>query len=170
MEYQIQGLFDLQDFRAANRLHLKKTLLGIWLSWPGLTLLSLLVCMNLISVFLGLLAWIDALPVLVFLVIWLWMIYGWLPRRRDRIFRKHREFQELFTMKMTVDSLGIYNARGSAEIVWKQFLKWREDQHLFLLYRSEMRFYMIPKRFLEQEPESCEFLRKQLLACGVPLG
>jgi hypothetical protein len=40
---------------------------------------------------------------------------------------------------------------GSADIDWKNFLKWQESKTQFLLYTSPVAFNMIPKRVLTHE-------------------
>jgi len=56
-----------------------------------------------------------------------------------------------------VEQPGIYN-----RILWGDYSKWREDRHLFMFFRSDYSYQVLPKRALTQE--QIEDIRRVLSA------
>jgi YcxB-like protein len=93
----------------------------------------------------------NLFPLLVLLAFWIVLLWvgPWLGARTQ--FRKQPSVQGSKTL--SVDGSGVHWKwdGGSADIDWKNFLKWQESKTQFLLYTSPVAFNMIPKRVLTQE-------------------
>jgi hypothetical protein len=70
-------------------------------------------------------------------------------------------------MEISDQGFSISNSYGQSLIPWKDFVKWKEGQELFLLYRSDVMFTMIPKRLISTEND-LQTLREQLARNNVP--
>ena len=69
-----------------------------------------------------------------------------LPRRTRRIVQQQKNLHRPFDLWWDADTIFTKSANGDARIPWSDYLKWRENGRLFLLYRSDVLFQMFPKR------------------------
>jgi len=77
--------------------------------------------------------------------------YLLLPRRVKRVYRQQRNLQRPYEVSWDDDHYSTRSEQGNARIPWNEFLKWRENKRLFLLYRSDVLFHMVPKAALSNE-------------------
>jgi hypothetical protein len=93
--------------------------------------------------------------------------YGYMPWKTKRVFRQQKSLQHEFVLSWTADGVHTKNAKGEYSSAWSDFVGWRENDRLFLLYISDIMFYMIPKRAFSSELLLGEFrahLTKSILA------
>ena len=145
-----------EDFVEGLKAYRQRSTYHKWM-WRLLPVIPIsLVCLSIFLYFAdsGTQALSNLFPLLVLTVIWsffLW-ISPWLGARTQ--FRKQPSAQMLKTL--LVDDSGVHWRwdGGSADIDWKNYLKWQESKTQFLLYTSPVLFNMIPKRILTQDQVS----------------
>ncbi|MGD0866682.1 MAG: YcxB family protein [Rhizomicrobium sp.] len=101
------------------------------------------------------------------LVVYLLSRFVLLRRRTRRIFRQQKGLQRPFEMDWSGDSLKLTTETGNNSLPWSHLLKWREGKRLFLLYLSDVMFYIVPKRAFPDEAAIDEFrevLRSKITA------
>jgi hypothetical protein len=92
--------------------------------------------------------------------------YVALPRRTRRLFRQQKALQRPYEMVWDADEIRRTSETGNTRIPWSDILKWREGNRMFLLYLSDVTFYIIPKRAFANETAIDEFrklLRDKIL-------
>ncbi len=89
-----------------------------------------------------------------------------IPRGMRQLFEKKKELSDPFEYEITPAGLVTSNQYGRTDHPWAQFKKWRENQHVFLLYASDAEFIIIPKRLCTAE--QAEALRADLQENGIP--
>lgn len=93
--------------------------------------------------------------------------YLLLPWRARRIFAQQKELHEPFAMEITSEGVRTENAFVTSRRPWDFYVRWRENERLLMLYHSDARFSMIPKRLLA-EPGAQEAIREWLASHRVP--
>jgi len=83
--------------------------------------------------------------------------YVYVPWKARRVFRQQKSFQREFTLSWDADGVHSKDANGEYSSGWSDFIRWRENERLFLLYLSDIQFYMIPKRAFSGEMEFKDF-------------
>jgi len=93
---------------------------------------------------------------------WLWptLVIGFLilfvplerfvlyPRRVRRIYGEQKGLRAEHDIEVTSSDLHTANEYGTARQPWSDFLRWKENQALILLYQSRVMFQIFPKRAL----------------------
>ena len=97
---------------------------------------------------------------------WLLFRYVLLPYQTRKIFAQQKELQPPFEMEFTDDNLVLSYEFGNAIRPWKNFIKWKENEKLLLLYLSDIMFVMIPKRFLT-DPQQLEMIKSYIVKNGI---
>ena len=69
-----------------------------------------------------------------------------IPRRARRLFAQQKNLQRPLTFSWDDEGLSWTSANGSGKTPWVDYLKWGQDERLFLLYHSDAMFQMLPKR------------------------
>ncbi len=101
-----------------------------------------------------------------FLVFWLLFRYVLLPNRIKKLFAQQKELHVPFEMEIAESNIVVSNAYGNAVRPWKDFLKWKENEELIMLYHSDILFTIIPKRFLA-DPQQLEFIKSLVVKNGI---
>ncbi len=102
----------------------------------------------------------------IFLPIWVWFMieiskFVLIPRKARTRFRQSKGLQRLCTISPEKDTLNIQAQTGYSNIPWSDFLKWRENEYVFLIYSPNGTYRVIPKRvFLD--PNAGETFRQTL--------
>ena len=91
--------------------------------------------------------------------------YGYIPWKAKRVFRQQKSLQRQFNLSWNADGVHVKDANGEYSSAWTDFVRWKEDDRLFLLYISDVMFYMIPKHAFPSESLLDEF--RTHLARGV---
>lgn len=90
------------------------------------------------------LGWI-LLPI--FLVgVWLVWRYIVFPIRVRKIYEQDSDLNLPCSLETTADGIRTTNETGSHLRRWSDIVKWREDKQLLLLFLSDVKFLMLPKR------------------------
>ncbi len=164
---RIEGQYSVEDFQAAQKLHFQSPPGKFVFSCSGNFLLFAVVL--LLAGFVG--AAFLRLPGGFFLLIPAGLAAGYVffeliqrPRQMRRLFEQQKELSMPFEIEISEAGFGFKNSNGSGLRPWGQFARWKEDGTLFMLYRSDVVFDMIPKRLLAGgEAETV----RQLLTRGI---
>ena len=73
----------------------------------------------------------------------------YVPWRARKTFRQQKSMQREIRWRFADTGVSIELEQSHGEVPWSDFLKWKENDHLFLLYVSDPLFYMLPKRLFE---------------------
>lgn len=88
----------------------------------------------------AMLAW--ALFIMVVLIVGVRSI--WLPRYAKRVFAQQRDLHGPVTIEWTDTHFFASAESGNTRMLWRDFYRWRRDDAILLLYRSEAIFNFIP--------------------------
>jgi hypothetical protein len=83
--------------------------------------------------------------------------YSLLPYLARRQYAQQKDLQRELSFHAAEDGLHARNELGQAIRPWSDIRKWKEDEHLFLLYITDSLYLMVPKRMFEQEAELAAF-------------
>lgn len=78
---------------------------------------------------------------------YLFVYFGWfLPWKTKKMYMQHKELQKPFELELSAETFHVRSEEGEAHTPWTEFHKWKEGKKLFLIYRSDNLFHIIPKR------------------------
>jgi hypothetical protein len=86
------------------------------------------------------------LPFFIFLAIYPLYRYVILPNRVKKIFTQQKELSSPFELEFTDTGMTMSNEFGNSIRPWKNFIKWKENSELIMLYHSDVMYSIIPKR------------------------
>jgi hypothetical protein len=87
--------------------------------------------------------------------------YLYVPWKSRRVFRQQKSFQREFALSWSGEGVHVKDTNGEYSSAWSDFIRWKENDRLFLVYLSDVTFYMVPKRAFANPSEVQEF-RNQL--------
>ncbi len=145
---KIQGQYTLEDLKSAQKLHQgsggSPGVAGYMLMAVGI----LMVLTTIGSSMMGQLNWtLSLVPAALLAAFGFYLVY-WGPRQMARIFQQQKDLSAPFEMELSEDGFGMTNIYGRYRVPWKDFAKWKEDQVIVVLYRSDVMLNFIPKRLL----------------------
>jgi hypothetical protein len=158
----IKGKYEIADLKAAQNLHARMgrlaraafyfmigamilvVLFGVWFLTKGSTLgWTFVVFPSVVGGFMA--------------AYWYWLR----PYQITRSYNQHKELASPFEIELNEEGYSIKNSYGSGKVPWKDFTKWKVDDKIFLLYRTDTMFNMIPRRLLQDEAD-VQYLLNQL--------
>ena len=157
----------LEDFKKAQKLHLQIGPFSVFANYYLLLggLIAIIIGLSLILT--GRIMW--SLILVLFVVLGGMGVFM-MVRQQGQVARTFQQQKDLSApVELALDETG-YSATsvyGSVHIPWGDFAKWKENQELFLLYRSDVLISVLPKRFLAGEEEA-RYVRDLLTRNGVP--
>jgi len=88
--------------------------------------------------------------------------FVYIPWKTRRTYKQQKSLQR--EAKMTFDESGFSAANefGSGITPWSDYVRWKENDHLFLLYISDPLYHMVPKRMFSKT-DDVDQLRQILL-------
>ena len=87
------------------------------------------------------------------------------PWRSRRVYRQQVSMQRPHTVIWDNEVMATESAEFSARTPWRDFLKWRENERLFMLYLSDIMFRIVPKRAFADDKAIGDF--RALLAAKI---
>lgn len=87
-----------------------------------------------------------------------------LPRRHVRIFHQQASLRSNFTYSWDSECICVVAESGQAKRLWRDYVKSKEDDRVFLLYHSDVMFEIFPKAWFSCREQVEEF---RLLATQV---
>lgn len=132
-----------EDYMAANMLHGGRSLaaimvLGLILGGMGVLLYVTSKGQNSQTMLLGFA--LVAIPCLQRFVL--------LPRRLKNIYRQQKDLQRPFAFDWTEAGYTLESDHGNSRVPWSDVVRWREGEQVFIIYRSDVLFNLVPKRDL----------------------
>jgi hypothetical protein len=166
---RIHGQYTLDDFTKAQRLNLQARRKGLSgfaaILVPMAGLILVVAVMSLLAR--GHVDWLALVfPVALLLALGINFLVM-RPRQIARLFQQQKELSSPMEIELSEDGFGLTYRYGKSLVPWADFVKWKEDQHLILLYRSDALISFLPKRFLAGADE-VEYVRGLLGQAGVP--
>lgn len=148
-----QFQISLTDYLRADRLHLKprkkfRIIAYILACVPASAIILSFICGKSESTASG---W-ASIGVLAYLAVIFLVIR---PRRIRKIYNQSVALKQLITLSYTNETIHFVCEAGETKMKWKDFIKWRQDKHLFAIYHSDAMYQIIPKRSIT-ESESAE--------------
>lgn len=149
---QIKGQYLLSDVLIMHKLHRKRDWMWTWLIyiWIGIMVVSSIG---------GLLA-ADSIDsagqALILLVIpgtLAFIQYVSIPKQIARNFKQQKEYMVPFEMDFTEEGVQMRNEFLSYRKPWADFIKWKENDELLLLYQSDTSTSIIPKRLFQNRQD-----------------
>ncbi len=157
----LKGKFELADLKAAQDLHARTSKFARWVIIILIVVLALFIITGIVFALRNSISWTFMIyPV--FILGFLALYRYWLrPYQIKRAYTQHKELSSLFEMDLTDEGYNIKNDYGSGKIPWKDFAKWKSDEKIILLYRTDNMFNMVPKRLLTDETQA-QYVIEQL--------
>ena len=142
----IQGVLEWKDYLHALRLHMQPR---PWLKIIGYILITFFVIAFAFIIFGFLKNKSDLSTVFVISFCFLYLLAWYsiyVPYKAKKVYRQQKSLQLPFEVMVTKEGLNCSNEIGKSNIPWGNFLKWKENNNLFLIYYSDVLFQMLPKR------------------------
>ena len=108
------------------------------------------------------------LPFFIFVAIYPLYRYVLLPNQVKKIFTQQTELNSPFELEFTDTGLTVSNEFGNSIRPWKNFIKWKENSELIMLYHSDVMYSIIPKRFFS-DSQQIETFKSYLKKDKVPV-
>ncbi len=143
---KISGQYLWTDYLDAQLLHLtppRATRISLWLLGAMLAVSIISMLLLRVPIEYG-----AACLVPVLILVGLYALYRYLimPRQVKRIFNQQKELNSPFEIEFSEAGLSFSNEFGQTLRPWQMFLKWKENEKIFMLYHSDVMFSMFPKR------------------------
>lgn len=100
----------------------------------------------------------SLLPV-VFLVLLAAMVGVYVQTTARQTYRRSRLIREPADVQWDEHRLSVHAASAQSTIAWEDYVKWKENERLFLVYMSGTLFQVIPKRIFGSPAEEQDFRR-----------
>lgn len=81
----------------------------------------------------------------------------YIPWQVSRAHKQRKEFNTPLTYSWDANSLEVQSAAGTWKREWTNYIKYKEDDRLFLLYLSDNLFEMVPKSWFRDQEQIAEF-------------
>ena len=94
------------------------------------------------------------------------MRFVYIPWKARRVFRQQKSFHRSFELSRYDTGFTARDSNGQYTTPWSDFIKWKEDGRLFLLYHSDVLFHMVPERAFPSEnslSESRSLVQKNIV-------
>jgi TM2 domain-containing membrane protein YozV len=80
-----------------------------------------------------------------------------LPRRMRKIYAQHKGLADEITYSWDEQYIEGKGRDGSSRRLWSDYLKMKENEHVFLLYQTDHLFEMLPKSWFQSREAILEF-------------
>jgi len=164
---QLKGQYGLEDFKKAQSLHAQGGKLS---TWVGYGVIGFIAGVTLLGIVLALVAGFPweflTLPILL-LAVWAFFQFVLIPYQLGRAFKQQKDLSAPFEIELTDEEFYFRNEFGNSRMPWGNFVKWKENADLLLLYRSEAAFHLLPKRLFSSGGEA-DYVLSHLRAHNVP--
>lgn len=160
------------DLRAAYGLHLQK---AGWTRVGYLIIFGLVVGIVLaaldgfedvpqtVGIIVGMTLWAGIVALLIKILMPIW----WVPRLSKKIYRQQKDLRLETTTWWDDEKLYSANEQGHAHLTFADMVKWREDEKIILLYRSDHLFNFLPAHIFKDKAHKDGLIRR-LEDAGVP--
>jgi len=77
----------------------------------------------------------------------------YLPWKTRRIYKQQKAMQRELTYRFDESGVFASNENGQSTTPWEDYLKWKQNDHMILLYLSDCLYHMIPKTLFHQSDD-----------------
>ena len=74
----------------------------------------------------------------------------YLPWKTRRIYRQQKAMQRELTYRFDDSGVFASNENGQSTTPWQDYLKWKQNDHMILLYFSDCMYHMIPRTLFDR--------------------
>jgi len=149
----LKGQCDLSDFMAAQKLHTYRGWLSSCLNYFSIGLMALMTLLVIGAVILGSANWPLFMVPALLLGLGVLGRYVLVPQRLAKLFAQQKDLSAPFEVEIDDAGFHFQNSYGDVRIPWGDFIKWKENQEMLLLYRSDVMFHMLPKCLFQNQGE-----------------
>jgi len=149
---EVKGVFQPSDYVRAQYLHIRPRplykvlgaivlILFLWAAWLALT-----------SDDFGAFDVLFLVTIIAFVL----NFTVYIPWKTRRVYRQQKALQRELSFKFDDAGVSVSNENGQSVTPWDDYLKWKQNDRLILLYLSDCMYHMLPKRMFA---ESADFNR-----------
>lgn len=165
---KIKGQLQWTDYLNSSLLHLQPTGQAKVLGYSILIFFGFGILGSLYLSSTGRLPIGSLVPGAIFLAFIALFRYVFLPRRVKKIFFQQQELSLPFEIEFTGNGMNATNDIGNSNRPWTNFIKWKENEELLLLYHSDVLYNIIPKRIFT-DPQQIEAIKSYLINNKIPV-
>lgn len=145
--------YEAQDLVDAMRLHMRPSPAFRAILYVLLAALGLAVALVLYQAVSGG-GWNEGGTFALLIVAYGLIIYRWvLPWKMRRVFRLHKSLHQTASIETTDEAFVAEAANGNMRMPWGDYLKWKANEKLVLLYQSPQLYNMVPRRVCGSKQE-----------------
>ena len=159
---EIAGMYEPSDYVRAQYLHIRPRpvykVLGVlvlalffWAAWLVITDDE-----------------IDGLDFL-FLAMILALILNftvYIPWKTRRVFNQQKALHRELVFKFDDSGISVTNENGQSTTPWDDYLRWKQNDQLALLYMSDCLYHMVPKRFFSDPADADRLIELVTMRIG----
>ncbi|GAA0481320.1 hypothetical protein GCM10009096_24320 [Parasphingorhabdus litoris] len=154
-----------EDLRSAYGLHMKQLGLKriLYLLLFGLTIGVILAAFDgfddlpkALGLIVSMSIWAGIVAAIITIMIPVW----WVPRLAKKIYKQQKDLHLETTSWWDDEKLYSQNAQGQAQLTFGDMVKWRADDKIILLYRSDHMFNFLPARIFKDEAHRNGLIRR----------
>jgi len=97
-------------------------------------------------------------PAIVFLIGRTMVRYVFLPETSLRSYSQQKVLHSPQLVRITPDGIAATSRYGQGQLPWDHFIKWREDDRMFLLHQTDNQVLILPKRVFAGEQQRQELV------------
>lgn len=158
----ISGRLSEDDFLAAQRLHRRRCSRGVTTTLLVVALVGIVV-LYAASRAIGVVLVFAAVGGLLGEAVQNGLL---LPRQARRLYRQCAAYRQSFDYSWDEDWLSVTSESGNGRRRWSDYIRYREDERVFLLYHADNLFEMLPKAWFAGEAQQIEAVRRLAAKAG----
>jgi hypothetical protein len=147
----IKGQLTKEDYAAFQKLHMKQPILVSCFFVYIYIIFFLFLISAILSGFKDINNYIYFLPLALIVIIYTILKYIILPNNWRKLFNQNKELNLPFEIELNEEELMFTNELSTSKRPWKNFIKWKDDTKLILLYHADNMATMLPKRLFTEE-------------------
>jgi hypothetical protein len=138
--------YTLDDYIEAHRLHRKGRLWRQWDRVVGFLFLFISAGTGLLIVSTTPRAYRSALPLLGLAVFWALLLFVFPRMRIQYVFKRNPYLNQESTIEVSEEGILNENPNMRSQRNWNMFIRWAENNRLFMVYSAPNQFLLLPKR------------------------
>jgi hypothetical protein len=140
--------YTLDDYLEAHRLHRKGSIWRQWERVVGFLFLFICIGAGLLIVLPTPRLYRTALPLLGLAVFWVLLLFVFPRMRIQYVFKRNPYLNQESTVEVSEEGILTENPNMRSQRNWNMFIRWAENERLFMVYSAPNQFLLLPKRSL----------------------
>lgn len=87
---------------------------------------------------------------IVYFVVWFLVLMPW---RLKKIFWQQKSLQRPFELEFTDSHLSVFSENGHVTLAWTDFVKWKKNKRMILIYQSDALAHLVPLRAFQTDAD-----------------